>query len=87
MKVRYISPNWLGENIEDRRYCGNCGKVFSVFKCKRDSKNRIASPCCKTVFNNELICEHEAKQDCFLGQQNNCGSNCSYYKEAKWIKE
>lgn len=86
MNKKNITPALFANMIEDRRYCGKCGKIFSVFKCKKDKNNRIMSPCCENIFNNELICEHEAKGDCqFNGDFTpECGSNCKEYKEASW---
>jgi len=88
MKKISMNPNLFGKNIEDRRYCGKCGKTFSVFKSKRDKNNRIASPCCENVFNNEIICQYDVDKNCPLANtfMPDCGSNCTKYREAKMFK-
>lgn len=88
MKKRFITPNMFGKMIEDRGYCAKCGKVFSVFNTKKDDKNRIKSPCCEEIYNNEIICKYHAEGNCFLAKESmsNCGSSCSEYIEAPLIK-
>lgn len=81
MKITSLTPAKYYKFIlgETRRYCGKCGKLFDLIDAPKDSANRMLSPCCKNMINNEVICKHYVDGTCPYNQVIECGTNCVKY--------